>query len=354
MEHEIAFSDPGAQKVIDDLRTILSLTQQIKAAGAGIGVGGGGAPGIGGRGLGFGGSTGSTSIIPGILQGMGGSAWSSQGGRRALPVALRNQLTSAQRMFERTKLLGAITVIEGKNRFTYDPSVGQDFNPGTGGGAGLGRRGWNGEGGPFLNPKTGPAWWKYTGVGSVSPGLARMWRRFGRRVMPSLMRAVRPMAYIYAAEQLYRAVDEVPAMVDTVTGGRTKHDEEQRGIRKALRRVPEARRQALQELQWTVSAEAERQEGRGFRLERNKSMWPWNWETVQAINKGKVRDIAEEVIWRERYLKTAWMAESVGEKAYGQADPQKWIAQQSALIATGRIYKSPYPKQFFVRAKSGG
>ena len=41
MDHELAFSDPGAAGVIRDLQTILGLIQQIKAAGGGIGIGGG-------------------------------------------------------------------------------------------------------------------------------------------------------------------------------------------------------------------------------------------------------------------------------------------------------------------------
>jgi len=52
MNHNIEFSDPGASQVIGDLRTILSLILQIRAAGGGIGlgIGGGGIGGITGVG----------------------------------------------------------------------------------------------------------------------------------------------------------------------------------------------------------------------------------------------------------------------------------------------------------------
>ena len=47
MNHEIAFTDPGAANVIRDLQEILLLIQQIKAAGGGALFGGAGAPGGG-------------------------------------------------------------------------------------------------------------------------------------------------------------------------------------------------------------------------------------------------------------------------------------------------------------------
>lgn len=63
MNHEIAFTDPGAANVIRDLQEILLLIQQIKAAGGGALFGGAGAPG--------GGSVGGigTATLSGLLGG---------------------------------------------------------------------------------------------------------------------------------------------------------------------------------------------------------------------------------------------------------------------------------------------
>lgn len=341
-DHEINFSDPGASGVIDDLRTILALIRQIKAEGGGIGVGGG----VGG-GLGFGGG----AAVAGVGGTIGGIATTGamMGARRiGTPITVRettaryarggtmdNWLQThtatgqyAQSLRDKSWTAANMSALAGE-RLAVKPSY-----------AMMG----------FIE-RAGAA-----GLGGLRAG---QWKRVSKSVLNKaglgkfgkLFKGMGPVAVILAGAELIKIGHET---IPPVFGGTSPYDKEQHNIRVALRHMSEAQRSEFRGLDDRIRAEVE---GADPNLAFENVKW---WKTITGDAAGdkrreRIADVTEQILLRSRYMKGhEYMATRIGEEAYGKGDPKKYIAETIARMATGRVYHSPYHKEFTVRAKAGG
>jgi len=345
-EHEINFSDPGAPGVIADLQTILSLIRQIRQLGGGIGVGvGGGRGGVtGGRKRGSAGTAGLYTTTA-LAFGGGGqlASWSSRGGTNIPNYAWQGAGASG----------GGVV---GRDRGAWRMHVG--YPPPD----------WARQGQPLLSwagkqqGRGVSEFWKNWGYGL--PGLApgadtrnanyRKFLQAFRRSVPNLKFFLGASAVAGTAATLLSQLGDLPRTIEE--GADSNFKKEQRGINRAMRRMSADQQARQRDLQWQVAAEAERgvdSDYFGYNFNFNKSGFPWKWSSERVINADTTRKITEELLWRQRYFGAKDMR-IPGGIAYKSSDWEKSVAQASAMAATGRVYKSPYPKQFFVRTKSGG
>lgn len=373
MDHELTFSDPGAAGVIQDLRTILSLIQQIRTAGGGIGIGGG----VGGRGGSAGRNEGIGGTINDLFGGVMGATIIQKRsiqygtlGRTHASTYLTGLLASEATRLNRTQgntyfMTNAAQRGRTAINMTFGPqtTMKKNFDAGTGGGSGLGRRGmpdiWSG---PFPGDRRGFITTDFFNLYAWGSGIRRLGKMAGtsmlKQAFPSagrgLMRAATgkmgPVAAILIAAKVAADLDR---------GDDPDNDSAIRFTTQRWRQLWNTPKNALERRNFAIHESAKEYEGRGaWVITTHKSKLLWNWTIDDPVERSMVSDINKGLQSFESYWRTPGLAEDVGKKAYqigamtGRWD--EYVNQRAALAATGRNYISPYYKTIYARVTPGG
>ena len=294
MEHEIAFSDPGASGVIGDLQTILSLIRQIKREGGGIGVGvgGGRGSGVGGiDGRGTGGTTGTVATGT-VAEGLGKDEERVRHERRR-KVAERSRWRTENRAWRVAQgLMGA------------DADAFREIQRATSRENTLMRR-------PMLSPAMtsfmrGPSdaaesffskanlklLWKESGKTSMKMG-KKMLSHTLNQALPGIgrgvVRAVGGQLGVAAAVMMgAHVIDEM------VYGDDPQSQSALRFTGQRWRQLWDKPKNELERRNFAIHESAKQLEGgKSWMINNNKSLYMWNWSFEDPVNRGMVADIAK-------------------------------------------------------------